>query len=241
MPSPKVTLSIQRDCTGNDCGETATASGVLDPVQAGRPVDAAAPERHLVGDGRRCSPATTGADGKVADPVPARRGAPVDDPHLPPQSQRWTDPAVTSNQIQFMPGPTELGKNVLRVDVDKGIYPDDQGPGVRPAMATLSVGRRVDPRPRGAGEVRRPRQLHRQVHQEAVQAEVPGQARKATGVFGMPRGKSWTLLASFLDQSFVRDKVGLDLGPPHEGQHRAGRRTAATSRCSSTTSTAAPT
>ena len=28
----------------------------------------------------------------------------------------------------------------------------------------------------------------------------------------MTKGKSWTLLASYLDQSFVRDKVGLDLG-----------------------------
>ena len=35
---------------------------------------------------------------------------------------------------------------------------------------------------------------------------------KDTTVFGMPRGKSWTLLANFKDQSNVRDKVGLDLG-----------------------------
>ena len=30
-PSPKVTLDIQRDCTGNNCASTATAYGVLDP------------------------------------------------------------------------------------------------------------------------------------------------------------------------------------------------------------------
>ena len=36
--------------------------------------------------------------------------------------------------------------------------------------------------------------------------------KKNSTVFGMDRDKSWTLLASYLDQTFVRDKVGLDLG-----------------------------
>ena len=58
-------------------------------------------------------------------------------------------------------------------------------------------------------------------------------------VFGMTKDKSWTLLANYLDQSAMRDKVGLQLG--RRMGNIPGRRTAASSRCSSTTSTRVPT
>ncbi len=52
----------------------------------------------------------------------------------------------------------------------------------------------------------------------------------------MREDKSWTLLANFLDQSAMRDKVALDLGRRRRAAS-PGRRTAGSSSCSSTTST----
>ena len=66
-PTPEVTLSIQRDCTGNDCSATtATASGGIDPAQDGRSFELqyqSGSSWIKVGEA-----ATTGADGTVEIP-----------------------------------------------------------------------------------------------------------------------------------------------------------------------------
>jgi len=210
-PTPKATLSIRRDCTGNDCGSTATASGALDPAQVGRQLTL----QRLSGSSwvsvTGASAATTGADGKAEIQFPLE-GV----PQWTARSYRLqvqataSDPAITSNTIQFMPGPTELGKNVLRVDVDKGVFPTTKGPEYE-GVATLSTNgteflKRVDLENfgvRGSSTTKYPKKPYKLKFDKSP---------KTTGVFGMPADKSWTLLASFIDWSLVRDKVGLDLG-----------------------------
>ncbi len=208
-PSPKTTLSVRRDCTGNNCGTTATAYGTLDPVQQGRVFTL----QRLNGSTWESvgNTATTGADGKVQIQF-SLSGVPqwtTRDYRLTSPADA-TNPAATSPVIKFMPGPTQLGVNVLRVDVDKGVYPTSKGPEYT-AKATLSANGNVfldhvaveKFGVRGtstAGYTKKPYKLKFD------------KSPKNTTVFGMGADKSWTLLASYLDQTFVRDKVGLDLG-----------------------------
>ncbi|MGH3459499.1 hypothetical protein, partial [Aeromicrobium sp.] len=116
-PTPEVTLSIQRDCNNsNHCAMTATAYGELEPAQQGRVIKL----QRLSGSSWVSvdSTATTGADGK-AQITFSLDGV----PRWTTRSYRLTSaasgssPSVTSRSIQFMPGPIELGENVLRVDV----------------------------------------------------------------------------------------------------------------------------
>ena len=209
-PTPVATLSIRRDCTGNDCGMTATARGTLDPVEEGRGFKLQRKSgSSWVSVG---SAATTDADGKVQIPF-SLSGV----PQWTTRTYRLTSaatggsPTVTSRQIEFMPGPTTLGTNVLRVDVDKGVYPTTKGPEYTGA-ATLSVDgattfdhvavEKFGVRGNSTAKwVKKPYKL-----------KFLSKPPKGSTVFGMPRHKSWTLLASFKDLSLVRDKVGLDLG-----------------------------
>ena len=209
-PTPVATLSIRRDCTGNDCGMTATARGTLDPVEEGRSFKLQRKSgSSWVSVG---SSATTAADGTVLIPF-SLSGV----PQWTTRTYRLTSaatggsPTVTSRQIEFMPGPTKLGTNVLRVDVDKGVYPTAKGPEYTGA-ATLSVDgtttfdhvavEKFGVRGNSTAKwVKKPYKL-----------KFLSKPPKGSTVFGMPRHKSWTLLASFKDLSLVRDKVGLDLG-----------------------------
>ena len=77
--------------------------------------------------------------------------------------------------------------------------PGRQGPGVR-RRGHHQRRRREEAGPRGGRGVRSARQLHRQVHEEAVQAEV--RVKPASDAASSACGaKSWTLLASYLDQT----------------------------------------
>ena len=203
-PSTKVTLDIQRDCTGNDCGPTATADGVLDPALADVPVKL----QYLSGSTWTAigSPVNSGADGKVSIQFPLA-GA----PQWTTRTYRLLAGSSTSNQIKFMPGPTKLGKNVLRVDVDNGIYPVDKGPEYA-AKATLSVDgtKTLDHvvveefGVRGSSTVKYTKKPYK--------LKFLDKPASNADVFGLPRGKSWTLLANYLDQTNIRNKVGLELG-----------------------------
>ena len=206
-PSSKLTLSIRRDCTGNTCGSTATAYGELDPATEGRTLKLqrlSSSTWSTVG-----STDTSDANGKVEIPFSVSGLS-----QWSARSYRLVNAdgtSLTSNTISFMPGPSQLGKNVLRVDVDKGIFPTTKGPEYS-GKATLSVD--------GATQ-------HDHVAVEsfgvrgsssATYVKKPYKLKflnkppTGTSVFGMLRAKSWTLLANFKDQSNVRDKVSLDLG-----------------------------
>ncbi len=210
-PTRVVTLSVRRDCTGNDCGPTATASGALDPVQEGRLFTLQRQSgSSWVSVG---STATTGADGKVQIQF-SLSGV----PQWTTRTYRLTSaavgssPAVTSPQIKFMPGPTQLGVNVLRVDVDEGVYPVTKGPEYT-GVATLTVNGgtpALDHVPLESFGVRGTSTAN--YTKKPYKLKFLNKPGSGKTVFGMARAKSWTLLANYLDQSFVRDKVGLDLG-----------------------------
>ena len=211
-PSPKLTLSVRRDCTGNTCGAgTATAYGEFDPAVADRPLTL----QRLSGSSwvtvTNSVAKPTGADGKVEINFPL-----AGIPQWTTRSYRLqgpadaSNPAVTSNTIHFMPGPAELGVNVLRVDVDKGIYPTSK-PHEYTGDATLSVNgdetlsdvRLETFGVRGNSTANYTKKPYKLKFEDSP---------SPTTVFGMGPDKSWTLLAGYLDQTFVRDKVGLDLG-----------------------------
>ena len=209
-PKRVATLSIRRDCTGNDCGTSATAYGQLEPTQEGRVFRL---QRQNGSSWVSVGPtATTDAGGKAQiqfslDGVPQWTTR----TYRLTSAASGSSPSVTSRTIQFMPGPTQLGENVLRVDVKNGIYPTTKGPEYE-GVATLSVGGTVvqDHVPlenfgvRGNSTVK--------FTKKPYKLKFLDKPPKGTTVFGMPRGKSWTLLASWRDRSLVREKVGLDLG-----------------------------
>ena len=211
-PTPELTLSVRRDCPTEDCASTATAYGELDPAQEGRQVALQFKDgttwKPVVG----ASPAATGSDGKVNITFPVGS--------LPQWTVRYyrltsaadaSNPAVTSREIQFMPGPTQLGTNVLRVDVDKGVFPTSKST-EHTGEATLSVNGAVQHDHvalenfgvRGTSTAK--------FDKRAYKLKFLDKPPKGTSVFGMERAKSWSLLANWLDRSNVRDKVGLDLG-----------------------------
>jgi len=210
-PSPKLTLSIRRDCTGNDCDPTATAYGELDPAQADRQLTL----QRLSGSSwlsvSGAVAGTTGADGTVEIQFPLD-GV----PQWTTRSYRLqgeadaSNPAVTSNTIQFMPGPTELGRNVMRIDVEKGVYPTTKGPEYK-GEATLSRDGEVFLDDVGVDKIGVRGSSTAKLTKKPYKLKFT-KSPKDTGVFGMDADKSWTLLAGFVDQTFVREKVQLDLG-----------------------------
>jgi hypothetical protein len=206
-PTPEVTLSIQRDCTGNTCDPTATASGGTNPTQEGRSFEL----QYQSGSSwiRVGNVATTGADGKVE--IPFSLAGVTQWTARSYRLRSTSGQALLSNVIKFMPGPTQLGKNVLRVDVEDGVFPTTKGPEYE-GVATLSVDGNIAHNRvalegfgvRGsstAGYVKKPYKL-----------KFLSKPPTGTSVFGMPRAKNWTLLAGFVDRSLVREKVALDLG-----------------------------
>ena len=138
-PSSKVSFDMQRDCSGNNCGTTATATGVLDPAEAGRVFTLQRQSGSSWVTVTGASPTATDADGKVEIDFPL-----AGIPQYTARIYRLTSPAVGSSPavtsphtISFMPGPAELGKNVLRVDVEGGKFPTSKGLEY-PATATAS-------------------------------------------------------------------------------------------------------
>jgi len=117
--------------------------------------------------------------------------------------------AAVSARISFMPGPTRIGQNVLRVDVDGGASPSTKGVDYR-GFATLTQNDEIKINRarldkfgvRGSTTSRYPKKPYN------LRFDEPPTKR----VFGMQPDRRWTLLAMWADQSFVRDKTALDLG-----------------------------
>ncbi len=116
---------------------------------------------------------------------------------------------AVSAPISFMPGPTRIGRNVLRVEVDGGASPSTKGVDYK-GFATLiqddvvKIKRaRLDKfGVRGSTTSRYPKKPYN------LRFDQPP---PASG-FGMDADRRWTLLAMYADQSFVREKTALDLG-----------------------------
>jgi len=109
-----------------------------------------------------------------------------------------------------MPGPTRIGRNVLRVDVDGGASPATKGRDYK-GFATLSHDGTI---------ITKRARLDKFGVRGSTTSEYPKKPYNlrfdkeppTAPVFGMPTDRSWTLLAMYADQSFVRDKTALDLG-----------------------------
>ena len=215
-PVPDVTLDIQRDCTDNSCGDTATAVGTVTPVDEGR--EFTLERRPKVGD----------PYAPIAEPVSPNASGRFEVQFSLDDLDQWeslkyrfvsdgvdgNDARVVSNYSYFMPGPTQHAKNILRVDVDDEVFPKSKGPEYS-GTATLSVDSATE-----LDEI--------EVDEFGVRgSSSAGYAKKpfklkfedSTQPFGMAGDKSWTLLASWIDQSFVRDKVALGLGRDLSGIH----------------------
>jgi len=199
---------ISRGCgSDNRCGGTAFASGYVRPVRENRVV---------------LLQVLSGSTWKIA----ARgRTDSVGNFRMPFSISGWSQwtsrrfrivagsynlsANVLSSGISFMPGPTIIGRNVLRVEVDGGVFPAAKGRDHK-GFATLSRN--------GSVLINRARLDKFSVRGSSTAkfAKKPYNLRfedtPGVDVFGMKPDTSWTLLAMFIDQSFVRDKTALDLG-----------------------------
>jgi len=113
---------------------------------------------------------------------------------------------VTSPEIKFMPGPTQLGTKVIRVTTTKNVAVTKKG-AVYPGSATLNGGTAMALETLSlhgnstAGLAKKPYKL-KFIDKQKAFAES----------FGMKSDRTFILLAHFIDPSGIRDKVGLDLG-----------------------------
>ncbi len=212
VASQGVAAWITRGC-GNDnrCGGTAYVSGYVRPVRKDREVIL----QILSGDSwKNVVRGKTDAAGnfKIGFSIngwsqwTARRFRVF-------AANHFMSASALSAGISFMPGPTQLGKNVLRVDVDGGASPATKGRDYR-GFATLTrngyhttlVNRaRLDKfSVRGSTTSGYPKKPYNMRFETAPGGTNP--------IFDMATDRRWTLLALYADQSYVRDKTALDLG-----------------------------
>jgi len=186
-------------------GDTADVSATLTPAIENRSVAL------QVQSGSKWNPVVTlteDAAGKVSTTFDITGAAP-----FTAKSYRLVAASVdgstpfTSPTYKFTPGPKTLGTNVIRISVAGGVLPTSKSKEYT-----------------GSAEIFVNGILART---EAIQkigvrgSSTSGYAKKPYKIkfvdsfklFGMAdKGKSYSMLASYLDQTFIRDKVGLDLG-----------------------------
>lgn len=195
------TLSIARDTTD---GDVANVAATLTPAIENRPVDL------QVQSGSKWNSVTTlseDASGGVATTLDITGAAPFSAKsyRVVAASTDGSTP-FTSSTYKFTPGPKTLGTNVIRITVDGGVLPTSKTKEYT-GSAVIT-----------AGGVQRTETLQKFGVRGSSTASYDKKPYKikfndSFKLFGMPdKGKSYTMLASYLDQTFIRDKVGLDLG-----------------------------
>ena len=213
VASQYVGASIERVCNAsNDCGNSAKASGFVRPL---RPAPRSVVLQYRSGSSWKSTSIRgyTQANGDFELPAFSITGwSQWKIRQLRVVVGRYAGSAYgASAPISFMPGPTRLGDNVLRVDVDGGAYPATKGVAYR-GFATLIEQGSTTPTikrarldnfgVRGSTTAAYPKKPYNFRFQDAP----------STDVFGMDADRRWTLLAMYADQSYVRDKTALDLG-----------------------------
>jgi hypothetical protein len=114
--------------------------------------------------------------------------------------------AFTSPTYKFTPGPKTLGANVIRISVAGGVLPTSKSKEYTGSAVISTAG------------VERTETIEKFGVRGSSTASYDKKPYKlkfddSFKLFGMAdKGKSYTMLASYLDQTFIRDKVGLDLG-----------------------------
>jgi len=204
------TLSIARNTTN---GDVADVSGTLTPAIENRPVDL------QVQSGSKWNSVTTDA---TANPIALTEDASgnvsttLDITGVAPftsKSYRLVaassdgSTAFTGPTYKFTPGPKTLGTNVIRISVAGGVLPTSKSKEYT-GSADIYVN----------GALTRTESIEKFGVRGSSTAGYDKKPYKikfddSFKLFGMSdKGKSYTMLASYLDQSFIRDKVGLDLG-----------------------------
>lgn len=192
------TLTIIRDVLAPT--PTAKVEGTVLPARAGRSV---ALQYKSGSSWKQVVPTTTGADGTFTTSV-----------SLTGLSQWKTrdyrvlaaafhgSKTVASLTVKFMPGPATLGEHVLRIYTNSGVTPTKKGVDY---LGTVSID--------GAG----PLALETIAVRGNTTATKPKKPYKMkfmvdTAVYGMPKEKTWVLLANYIDRTLIRTKIGLDVG-----------------------------
>jgi hypothetical protein len=203
-------LSIARDTTN---GDIADVTGTLTPAIENRPVDL------QVQSGSKWNSVTTDstgtpialtedASGSVSTTLDITGAAPFS-----AKSYRLVaassdgSTAFTGPAYKFTPGPKTLSTNVIRISVAGGVLPTSKSKEYT-GSADIFVN----------GALTRTESIEKFGVRGSSTAGYDKKPYKlkfddSFKLFGMAdKGKSYTMLASYLDQSFIRDKVGLDLG-----------------------------
>lgn len=120
-------------------------------------------------------------------------------------------PPVTSATVNFSPGPSKLGTNVIYVSTDNGKDPQIKGVGYTGA-ATIVAGTDVSAAidvdtfaVRGnstANKAKKPYKL------KFTEKQKP---------FGMKADKTWVLLANYGDHTLIRSRIAFELGRKQDG------------------------
>ena len=114
---------------------------------------------------------------------------------------------VTSPTIKFMAGPTELGTNVMRIRTTGNVNPSKKGVEIPGTVVMETNGTAVQTKPleyidlRGSSTAGYDKKPYKLKFLDNI-----------TPFPGLTEGKRFNLVAMFLDNSMVRDKMGLDLG-----------------------------
>ena len=116
---------------------------------------------------------------------------------------------VISPTIRFMPGPTSLGTYVMRIRTAKNVYPSTKGVKI-PGAATMET-------KGGTSETAALEYIDLRGNSTASLAKKPYKLKfdddvNPFGFAGLSKAKRFNLLAMFIDNAMVRDKMGLDLG-----------------------------
>ncbi len=194
-------LSIKRN-TGN--GDIADVAATLTPAIENRSVEL------QVQSGSKWNPVATLAEdaaGTVATTFDITGAA-----MFTAKSYRLVAASVdgstpfTSSTYKFTPGPKTLGANVIRITVAGGVLPTSKSKEYTGSAVISTAG------------VERTETIEKIGVRGSSTSGYDKKPYKikfddSFKLFGMPdKGKSYTMLASYLDQTFMRDKVGLDLG-----------------------------
>ena len=206
---------VERVCgTSNPCQDQARAFGYVRPVRSGRSVSL----QYLSGSTWKTistAQGTTTDNGSFDFTFPIGNWTQWRSVKLRIAAGSYNGAKyAVSSPVRFMPGPKNIGRNVLRVEVDGGSFPvtkgiDYQGYATLVQDGVVQINRaRLDKfGVRGSTTSGYPKKPYNLRFYQAPPADV----------FGMGADRRWTLLAMYADQSFVRDKTALDLGRQLDG------------------------
>ena len=116
-----------------------------------------------------------------------------------------------SPSVSFSPSPSKLGQNVIYVKTDSGATPttkgvDYTGSAILVSGATVSPSYRLETiAVRGNTTATKPKKPYKIKFEEKQEP------------FGMPKDKTWILLANYIDWTLIRSRIAFELGRLQDG------------------------